>query len=189
MIRQVVIEGIDGSGKTTIAKELASLLSAEGLTTLTFAPYRLAEERIGADIYPMWGSPATAKAAIGVLRQVFHDCQKQAEDETADVVIYDRHWMTAFTEIATSPELRATWGDMFVPAALLRVEPSIASARQANDEAAEWSDIDSQIQYATRYEDIAAQNFHQMLGIYRSGDDVTPQIVARAIESDLYFQR
>ena len=189
MIKNVAIEGIDGSGKTTVGNKLAELLRADGLKAVTFAPYRLANERLGEDIYAMWSNPQSAKAAVAVLRQVFDDCEVQADAENADVVIYDRHWMTAFTEISTNPELVGEWGDMFVPAALLRVEPSVATERQANDASAPWSDASSQEQYASLYKDVAANNIKHLLSIYRSGNDATPACIARAIESDLYYRR
>ncbi len=189
MINHVAIEGIDGSGKTTVAKTLDKLLQHEGLRAVIFAPYHIAQERLGEDLYPMWQNPKAAKAAVGVLRHTLEACEVQAKEEGADVVIYDRHWMTAFTEIAGNRELVEEWGEAFVPAALLNVDPHTATTRMINDRQAPWSGIDAQRVYADRYQQLAGEHFHDMLGVYRSDDEVTPLTIARAIQSDLYFRR
>lgn len=189
MITHVAIEGIDGAGKTSAAQLLAEEFAADGLRANVYAPFRLANERLGHDIYDLWQTPSTAKAAIGVLHAVLDDCREQSADEKADVTIYDRHWMTAFTEIIHDPEALAAWGDYFVPTALLQVNPQLATQRQGNDLGADWSTLRRQIQYANLRTYLSKHYSQHMLGIYRSDSDVTVRALARSIQSDMRFRR
>ncbi|OGL98263.1 hypothetical protein A2304_00230 [Candidatus Uhrbacteria bacterium RIFOXYB2_FULL_57_15] len=48
----------------------------------------------GGEIYPLWADDATVSRAIDFLRRVIRDARQCAADERADVLIFDRHWMT-----------------------------------------------------------------------------------------------
>lgn len=189
MINRVAIEGIDGSGKSTVARELAHVFESEDLQASVYAPFRLANQELGEDIYPLWRKSKTAKAAITVLKKVLAECETEASDNKDDIVIYDRHWMTVFTEIPYDPELFEAWGDTFVPAALLKVDPRTATARQGNDRNMPWAGQRSQWHYSLSYAHLADDHFDNMLGIYRSDNDVRPLTIARAIQSDMYYRR
>src|SRR5206468_3907937 len=131
-----------------------------------------------------------AKVAIGVMKQVLADCEAQALEAGDDVAIYDRHWMTAFTEIGGNPKLRRLWGDNFVPAALLRVHNlDVAYRRMRNDESEDWSLPSSVVHYARAYDDLMHTDHHKLLGVYRSDPDVTVDSIANAIHSDMYYRR
>jgi len=189
MINRVALEGIDGSGKTTVAQELAERLEAEGLRVAIVSPYRLANKALGKDIYELWGTPEGDSQAITTLRSVIETAEQQAKSNDTDVIIYDRHWLTAFTEIGNSPDLVETWGDLYVPAALLRVAPAVAQRRIGNDERSAWSNLDAQHRYATMFGIMARRFTQHMIGIYRSDDDVSVEALARNIHWDMNIRR
>ncbi|MDB5185042.1 MAG: hypothetical protein JWN38_850 [Candidatus Saccharibacteria bacterium] len=185
----IAVEGIDGSGKTSVVEALAEQLEAEGLHVATYAPYRITNERLGSDVYKLWQSPDTASQAITEVQQTFAECETLAAEEGADVIIYDRHWMTALTEIRDQPELVEQWGDCYVPAALLLAKPEVATARQQGDKAEDWAQLESQRHYDAAYRQLVAEHFRDMLGIYRSDVDVSPEAIARNINWDLRIRR
>lgn len=102
-MREIAIEGLDGAGKTTIAHNLAQQYTQEGLHTLVASPYRLAQEKSGEELYPLWGTDEGAARAIDHIKNALAAIREEAHQEQADVLIYDRHWVTAFTEIASRP--------------------------------------------------------------------------------------
>ena len=135
-MREIAIEGLDGSGKTTVAHALGAAYEVEGLRASVVAPYQLANQLAETDIYPLWKSDPGALQAVGILKQVLESCTAEAQEAGLDVVIYDRHWMTAFTEIETRPVASEAWGDRFVPTAYLSVDSATAERRAQNDLAA-----------------------------------------------------
>lgn len=189
MRNTIAIEGIDGSGKTSTAHALATEFEADGLHAKVYAPYRLATERLGEDIYNLWQTPETAKAAVEVMHGVLDDCGIEARDEGVEVVIYDRHWMTAFTEIIHDPEAVEAWGQNFVPIALLKANPQLATQRQQNDLGADWSTLRRQVHYDNVRTCLSKRYPQHILGIYRSDSDVTVKALARQIQSDMRFSR
>lgn len=188
-MKQVAVEGLDGTGKTSVAGKIATIYRADGLNVEVVAPYRRARERLGEDLYPLWKSTRGALMAISVMRGVFGDINREAQDKEVDVIIYDRHWMTAFSEIATRPELVEAWGDMFVPTAYLRVDPEVARRRATNDAAAPWMERHNFAAYAARYEALCDDYSEHLLGIYRNDDDVALSSIARSIVWDGQVRR
>lgn len=187
-MRQIALEGIDGSGKTSVAKELQVQIAAEGLAVRIVAPYREANELLGHDIYELWRTKTTARLAIKVLHQVFEESFASAQIDGIDVLVYDRHWLTAFTEIGRDESLVSEW-KTFVPAALLRVAPLVAQKRALNDNDATWSSPESLSMYAQEFGIQAQHHRDKVLGIYRSDDDVSPEALARNIIWDLNMRR
>lgn len=185
MLRQVGIEGIDGAGKTSVADRLEELLKEDGLKVSRFSPFRM----VRGDTYGLWKTDDGAHMAIDALRTVFRRCDEQAQHDGSDVAIYDRHWMTAFTEIADRSALVEAWGDAFIPTALIAASPESATARLSNDGESEWSRLDAQKEYAQRYHRLALGHYVHMLGIYRNDGDVTIDMIARSIRSDMYYRR
>jgi len=186
-MKEIAIEGLDGAGKTSVAQELADIYANEGLRAHVAAPYRLAEKKLGADLFPLWRSDRGAEMAIDVIHGALMDTQEEHAD--ADVLIYDRHWMTAFTEIAGRPELVARWGDTFVPTAYLRVDPAVARARAGNDETSPWMEERNFQGYAGRYTALCHEMGEHLLGIYRNDDDVTQAAIAQSIAWDARIRR
>lgn len=189
MITQVAIEGIDGSGKTSVAAALADEFTKDGLKPAVYAPFRLANDKLGHDIYELWRTPDTALEAVEVLHEVLDECQEMSRDEEVDVTIYDRHWMTAVGEIIHDADALDVWGDYFVPTALLRVNPQLATQRQANDLSADWSTLQRQKQAANLRTCLSKRYSEHMLGVYRSDADVSVKALARSIQSDMRFRR
>ena len=187
-MRQVALEGIDGSGKTSVANALSEQYAAEGLSSRVIAPYREANSMLGHDIYELWKTKTSARLAIKILQQVFEESYETALAEGVDVLIYDRHWLTAFTEIGNDKDLVVEW-KTFVPAALLRVSPMVAMRRTNNDLDASWSNPEALSLYAQQFGIQARRNSEHMLGIYRSDDDVTPEAIARSIIWDMNIRR
>lgn len=188
-MRQVAIEGLDGSGKTTVAEALMSAYEAEGLKATVVAPYRLANEAMGTDLYPLWKSERGALMAVGALKDVISTSTQEAEDSGTDVLIFDRHWMTAFSEIANRPSAIAAWGDAFVPTAYLRVDPEVAARRAQNDRSAPWMSRHNFNNYALRYNCLCRDYGRYLLGIYRNDDDVSIDSLSRSILWDMNILR
>lgn len=189
MIKRLAIDGIDGCGKTTVATELVAQLSAEGVHAVSFSPYRLANDALGEDIYSLWPSRAGARKAITALKAATETCVELAVQDAAGVLIYDRHWMTVFTEIGDRPDLIDFWGDCFVPTALLLAAPLVASRRLTNDRNAPWNTVRRQADYDLRFREIARQLPARILGQYRTDSDVMPEAIARSINWDMHILR
>ncbi len=188
-MRSIAIEGIDGSGKTTVAEALKDELRGQGLCVGVVSPYRLASKEYGGDLYPLWQNEIGAKRAIGVLKNVLELTEVCAEKAGLDVLIYDRHWMTAFTEIADRPALVSEWGATFVPTALLRANPTLAQQRARNDCHEAWMSPEGLRGYAEKYEQLCSKYGQHLLGVYRNDTDVTPGSIARNIAWDMNITR
>ncbi|MGB4762630.1 MAG: hypothetical protein WBP12_04745 [Candidatus Saccharimonas sp.] len=189
MIRKLGIEGIDGSGKTSVAQEVARQLGTEGLKAAIFSPYRMANALLGREMYQSWPLRHKAAENIAVLLHVLEQCDAAAAEQGIDVVIYDRHWMTAMTEIDDRPGLVAQWGERFIPTALLQVSPGTATRRIGNDHESQWSDLGAQARYADHYRELARKYPEHLLGIYRSEPDVSVETIAKTIIWDMNIQR
>lgn len=188
-MRELAIEGLDGSGKTTVVSEVAGQLEDWGLAVQTYAPYRLANELVGEDIYPLWKSDNGARMVIGIMKKVLQQTRSQALEEESDVILFDRHWMTAFTEIGGRPGLMQVWGEDLPPTAYLRVSPEIARARSQNDRDKPWMDRVVFENYAARYDSLCRDFGQFVQGIYRNDDDVSPSSIARNIIWDFNIRR
>ncbi len=190
MRNRIAIEGIDGSGKSSVVSAITEALTAEGLHVRTFATFRIANTELGHDIYDLWADDRTAKIGIEVMRHTLGVCETIAAKDGADVVIYDRHWMSVMTEIDNRPNLIQVWGnDYFVPACLLRTPPETGRSRLQNDQDEEFSSLTSLTTYANKFNQLARTFPQQMLGIYRSDDDVTIDDIARNIMWDMRIRR
>ncbi len=187
MLKRLAIEGIDGAGKTSVAAKLASQLETDGYRVRVFAPYRLVQAHTGDDTYPMWQEPETAKMAIKALHKTFEECETDARAAGADIIIYDRHWMTALSELPAQSEQVADWSS-FIQTALLRVPIKTAIKRCSNDRDEPWMAVAELERYSIRYQALARQYSKFMLGTYRS-DDVAPEDIAETIKWDMYIRR
>ncbi len=195
MINRLGIEGIDGAGKTTTCEALVKCLEADGLQVVTFAPYRMVNEYLGEEIYNLWFKPDDCVRAIRVFKEVIDTCEVEAQRWNADVVIYDRHWMTALTAFEgneTGIDYWEQYGPEMVPVALLRVPVETALERRADEikeGIATFMEPDQLGKDAASYGRLARQYGQHVLGIYRSDDDVTPEQIARSIAWDMQVNR
>jgi thymidylate kinase len=190
MINRLAIEGIDGSGKSTTCQELVKQLEADGLRVKVFAPYRLANARLGHDIYDLWQN--AGEQATKLMKKVVADCEAEAAAEQADVVIYDRHWMTGMESMQSCAEGSDYWeknGPEFVPVALLRVPIETALERRADELDDPWMQGEGLGRTAECYHNLARRYGQHLLGIYRSDNDVTPDQVASNIIWDMRVRR
>ena len=195
MITRIALEGIDGAGKTSVCNALAGHLSVEGYRTQVYAPFRLANERLGEDIYNLWFDINSCLTAICLLKDVIDDCENNARREGADVVVYDRHWMTALKMIEGRDTAEGYWGSYgpeLVPVALLRVPVETALERRADEATRFWTpymDADQMGLDAAAYHRMTKTYRQHLLGIYRSEDDVSPEDIARNIAWDMQVTR
>ncbi len=190
MINRLAIEGIDGSGKTTVCDELVRQLEVDGLKPVVFAPFRLANECLGHDIYELWAH--NHDRGVDILKEVIDVCEAKAEEAEADVIIYDRHWMTALESLEDCVDGDEYWelhGPDFVPVALLRVPIETALERRADELDDPWMQGDTLGRTAECYHNLSRKYGQHLLGVYRSDNDVTPQQVAQNILWDMRVRR
>ncbi|MFZ1484344.1 MAG: hypothetical protein WAS36_05025 [Candidatus Saccharimonadales bacterium] len=187
-MKKIALEGIDGAGKTTVANLLKESFENQGLSVAQFAPFRLANATYGSDIYPLWKSRAGAEKATMLIKAALDHCEAEAVDTNADVIVYDRHWMTVMTEIDGRHDLVQKW-DRFVPTAVLRVHPDVARSRLAAGPKESFTSGPMLQRYADSYQKLSSRYFSHLLGIYRSDEDVTPAALARNIEWDMNIRR
>lgn len=188
-MRKVAIEGLDGSGKTTVSHALAEHFTAQGLHTRVVSLYREANAEFGSNLYDLWVDPTHAPDAIRHLKDTLERIETEAVASEVDVLIFDRHWMTIFTDIVDDPELVRLWGDAFVPTAYLRVQPEIARQRAVNDQHEPWMTPEAYSQYQQKYEGLCRQFGHAVLGVYRNDNDVSLDMMVRSIEWDMNIRR
>lgn len=194
-MRELAIEGIDGSGKTTVIGLLAESLEAKGQRTAVFAPFRMANEMLGHDIYELWFDEESAKTGVRCLRKVIEKCRQQAIEKEADWIIYDRHWMTGICSIVNAPLSYHYWlehGPPMVDAAYLRTSPEISIQRKAKDGDEDlhepWMETQALQGDVDCLEAMASGYPEHMLGIYCS-DHATPEELAATIEWDMNIRR
>ncbi len=191
--QRIAIEGIDGSGKTSVTEALAKHLGKQGLKTMTFAPYRIANKWLRADIYDLWSTMQGSFEATSLLKDVIYDCEDIADTHKADVVIYDRHWMTGQTMVEGHSNREDYWhqyGPRPIPTALLRVPIETAMERRAEEVGyIAYMTPNHLGSDAATYARLAKENPQHILGIYRSDDDVTPAAIAKTIAWDMNIRR
>lgn len=186
--REIAFEGIDGAGKTTVINTIMDKLTADGTVVVTSAPFREASELLGHDIYEYWSDPCRAVGALSALRSVVLGARQRANVAGADVLLWDRHWMTLWQEIEHDNALKLAWRGDFVPAALLRVGPEVAARRiGVTDEV--WTTPEALRKYASTFERLAFQHPNHVYGIYRSSDDVSPEAIAASVIWDMGARR
>ncbi|MCA9309236.1 hypothetical protein KC973_02570 [Candidatus Saccharibacteria bacterium] len=191
-LREVAIEGVDGVGKTSVATALAQLLEAYGEHTYMCNPFHTARAlNEGVDIYTLWQTPEGASQAINLLKAAIEDERGHARRISADTIIYDRHWMTAFTEIGDNPGLVQEWGDEFPHTALLLDARSEEEQRRnANNHGDRWDAYEERERYKKLYRELSYAHREHMLGAYLITwipEDF--KRVARTIDGDIRYRR
>ncbi len=188
-MKEIAIEGLDGSGKTTLSYALAAHFEHSGQHARVVSPYREANQQVGHDLYEDWHDEERGASALMTLKEVIETQTSQAEHDNIDVLIFDRHWMTVFSEISENNELIELWGDTFVPTAYLRVNPDLARERANNDQDAVWMAPETYELYRLKYEALCRNFGKTMLGIYRNDSDVTIDMLVRNIQWDMNIRR
>lgn len=153
----IAIEGIDGSGKTPTISLVNQQLGEAGMKVANFAPYHLAKNRNkGKDIYSLWSTNPTL--AVKLLHEVLEETESQISQINPDVVIYDRHWVTAFSENDEKEHVSNLWGDLFVPTFMLTspLEHTLRLGKRGYSEP--WMQDSSLAHYHKKYDEIFEQH-------------------------------
>ena len=116
-MRTIAIEGINGSGKSPAIDLIVQRSSKVGIFAKAYAPYHLVREKIDEpDIYPLWRERPCE--AVKLLHETIAEIEADARDQRLDLLIFDRHWLTAYTQAERNPCIAELWGDTFVPTIL-----------------------------------------------------------------------
>lgn len=186
--REIAFEGIDGAGKTTVIELVKDQLEQEGLTVVSAAPFVRATELLGRDTYPMWKDHMQSHLALKSVKLAVHEARSVATEAEADVLLWDRHWMTLWSDIEHDACLKTEWKTDFPPVAFLRLDA--ATARRRIGETHEpWATDVELGRYAGIYDRLAFQFPARVHGIYRSDDDVSPEAIARSVVWDMGARR
>lgn len=150
---KVVIEGINGAGKTPTIDCLISEFEQVGMKARSYAPYHLVRDKIdGSDIYPLWSSDPFR--AIDKLTETIDEIEHEAEESGVDALIFDRHWMTAFTQLDKCPEISEMW-TIDKPKTVLMTSPIEHSSRIAlRGYSAEWLQQEQLESYTKIYDQL-----------------------------------
>jgi thymidylate kinase len=189
MINKICLEGIDGVGKTTVAQKIKERLQVDGISSMVFSPFRATEQRLGISLIEALADSSQAPESLDELLQVIAEQEDQALSEGANVLIFDRHWMSAIS-VMPNEVLHKVALKFAIPAALLSCDPWLAKERlEARETDINHESINELIRYDQIFKKLAKLSFGNMLGIYRSDADVSIDSLARAIMSDMRYRR
>ncbi len=157
---EFVIEGHDGSAKTPIAEGVRDKLDELGYSVSLYEPFQLVKEKIPEeDIYFYWGD-GRAKEAVNIIKGMIQEIR---DNNKANIVLYDRHWMTVFSEIDSTPLVNG-WVD-FPPTFFLKVKPEITRQRNKFSYDIPFTSNNQQIQgYFNRYNQLAEKYSEHIVG-------------------------
>jgi predicted ATPase len=97
---EYVIEGHDGSAKTPIVDGVKNRLERAGLVVEVCAPFQVVNNQIEEeDIYLYWQNDEMTTKALELLSNAINYARQKAKDNGADILLYDRHWLTIVGEI------------------------------------------------------------------------------------------
>lgn len=186
---EIAVEGVDGVGKSSVVAALAERLTPFS-RPYTCNPYHTARRINGGDdIYPLWATFSGSVKAVDLLKSAFSEERDKAAEADAQLIVFDRHWLTAFTEIGNDPELVEAWGeDMPRTALLIPTGEHIARVEDTDI----WDQPTEREQYKRRYQEQAWAHFPQMIGHYlmdRRNMDWSVEAVSTQIDSDMRYRR
>lgn len=170
---KLAIEGINGAGKTPTISNLVNICEDAGLATEQYAPYHLVREHIQeADIYDLWAEDA--QFAVKSLLDVIKSIEIDAAAKDLDVLIFDRHWATAYAQASINPVITGYWGDNFVPTVLLTspTEHLLRLAQRGYD--APWLQVDTLDYYREVYDTLYHTHPERFLGRYEVASSTQP---------------
>lgn len=181
----LAIDGINGAGKTPTIEAVIETLEQSDIHADTYAPFHQVRETLGIpDIYPLWDT--APHTAINGLVQTMDNIERDASKRGLDVLIYDRHWPTIYTQAYKVPDISDVWGDRIVPSILLQSPINHALRLSRRNYTAEWLQAQQLEQYIQRYEAIHATYPERFLGkfsVESSEQDLRPiaQEIAKII--------
>lgn len=152
--RELVIDGTDGAGKTSLVRHLLEHCQRRGLRAAAHAPYR---ER---EVYPLWAREPERAARI-VTEVIAH---RRAERAQLDVLLWDRGWPTAYIT-TEDPRARAAFLPLPPVTVLLLGTPEMTRAKvRAQGARGEWVEDEALIQrYHAAYLSLQAPPGHRLL--------------------------
>lgn len=162
-MKTVAIEGINGAGKTPSIECAVHNLESMGMHVYQAAPYHLVRQHIEEpDVYPLLLS--RPERAINLLQHVMDVVEQAAIDADADVLVYDRHWATAFVNTEQAPSIPELWGNRIVPTIMLTspLEHVLRLARRGYQ--AQWLQTDTLKYYLEQYDQVYETHKEYFLG-------------------------
>ncbi len=161
MLLELVIDGHDGAAKTPVVEGVRERLIERGYSVGAYAPFQLVKKRIPEpNINSYWDDGRTG-LAVDLLRGVIEEVRGTS---TEQVILYDRHWMTIFTEIEGT-ELAKRWDD-FPPTYFMSIAtPEIIKGRKRFDPSFRHTASDQVIEeYCRRYNQLAELHSSHIVG-------------------------
>ena len=126
---------------------------------------------------------------LGLLSDVISCARDEASRHGADVLLFDRHWMTILVEIDDRRLLRACWEDM-VPTFFVSAPPAKTKACDRFSYALGWTSSDERVEYYyQRYLEIVRRYPQHLLGTYdvlhkrQPLDPIITDIVGKILET------
>ena len=175
-MKQLAIEGINGSGKTPALVIAKDLLANAGISSDTYAAYHLVRDKIEEpDSFDLWAD--RPEQAVALLHETLNEIEADARARNLDVLLFDRHWLTAYTQAETNPEIITMWGDRHVPTVLF-TSPSHHLTRLAErGYPHEWLQAESLEYYRQLYDQLYERYAKHFLGrftVASSTQDLAP---------------
>lgn len=180
-MQKLIIEGINGAGKTPMIDMLINTAEGYGLSADTYAPYHLVRDKIDEDdIYPLWAEHP--HQAVNLLLETIAEIEADARDRNLDLLVFDRHWLTAYTQAEHTPQIVDWWGDNFEPTALLTspIDHLLRLSERGYHHG--WLQADALMRYLAVYETLYQKHIHRFVGrftVSSSTQDLTP--IARTL--------
>lgn len=141
---EYAIDGHDGSAKTPILDGVRAALQAHGLKVHTVAIFHVVNARVsGGEVYPMWEQDESASEAVRMLKIAVEEARQEARNAGADVLLFDRHWMTVMVETMFRPT-QGLWDD-FLPTFFIEAPPSKTMACDRFSHDIPWTTSDRQV--------------------------------------------
>lgn len=163
---EFAIDGHDGAAKTPILQAVEQQLVSAGLRVWRCAPFHIANAQHGGDVYPLWAHDDSTRQLLERLRDVLAGERRLAQEENAQVLLFDRHWMTILVEIDGRQAVGSLWVD-FVPTFFVQAPPSKTKACDRFSYDLGWTSSDERVDYYYhRYLDIARRYPQFLLGQY-----------------------
>jgi thymidylate kinase len=178
-MKLLAVEGIDGSGKTTIVESLRLSLEATGLATRTCSPFRLTNYLLGNEMNCLWSQGEAWKRPIRTFKEVVRLCEENAIGDSIDVLIFDRHRMSMVMNIDNTSVL----DDSLIPTALLLCDTETARRRCQGDHDKPWMNPSELSRYSQKYEDLAKNSLTRNIHTFRTDVGHSAEEVADEIRA------
>lgn len=175
-MKKLAIEGINGAGKTPTLAHVQALCETDGLVADQYAAFHLVRDKIDEpDIFNLWAD--RPQLAVRKLHETFDEIEADARARQLDVLLFDRHWLTVFTQAETNPAINDYWGDRFVPTVLLTSPTNHLRRLSERGYKAQWLQQDELEYYRQLYDTLYDRHTENFLGrfvVSSSTQDLRP---------------